>query len=77
MRRRRSVGCGSFYGSCSWGRPSGLATATVVGIVVLAQVPSPVEVLGVALVAAGVAVHREPAQPDALHVDEPAAATAA
>ena len=53
------------------------ATATVVGIVVLAQVPSPVEVLGVALVVAGVAVHREPAQPDALHVDEPAAATAA
>jgi len=36
------------------------ATATVVGIVVLAQVPSPVEVLGVALVVAGVAVHREP-----------------
>src|SRR5204862_1627714 len=35
------------------------ATATVVGIVVLAQVPSPVEVLGVALVVAGVAVHRE------------------
>ena len=36
------------------------ATATVVGIVVLAQVPSPVEVLGVALVVAGVAVHSEP-----------------
>ena len=53
------------------------ATATVVGIVVLAQVPSPVEVLGVALVVAGVAVHREPAQPEALRVDEPAAATAA
>jgi inner membrane transporter RhtA len=35
------------------------ATATVIGIVVLAQVPSPTEVLGVALVIAGVAVHRE------------------
>ena len=35
------------------------ATATVIGIVVLAQVPSLTEVLGVALVIAGVAVHRE------------------
>jgi inner membrane transporter RhtA len=35
------------------------ATATVIGIVVLAQVPSLAEVLGVALVVAGVAVHRE------------------
>jgi inner membrane transporter RhtA len=35
------------------------ATATVVGIVVLAQLPSPSEVVGVALVVAGVAVHRE------------------
>ena len=35
------------------------ATATVIGIVVLAQVPSAVEVLGVALVVAGVAVHRD------------------
>jgi inner membrane transporter RhtA len=35
------------------------ATATVIGIVVLAQVPAPVEVLGVALVVAGVALHRE------------------
>jgi inner membrane transporter RhtA len=35
------------------------ATATVVGILVLSQVPSPVEVIGVALVVAGVAVHRE------------------
>jgi inner membrane transporter RhtA len=34
------------------------ATATVVGIVVLAQVPHPVEVAGVALVIAGVALHR-------------------
>jgi inner membrane transporter RhtA len=37
------------------------ATATVIGIVVLTQVPSPREVAGVALVVAGVALHR-PAQ---------------
>jgi inner membrane transporter RhtA len=36
------------------------ATATVIGIVVLAQVPSPAEAAGVALVIAGVALHREP-----------------
>ena len=35
------------------------ATATVIGIVVLAQMPSAVEIVGVALVVAGVAVHRE------------------
>jgi inner membrane transporter RhtA len=35
------------------------ATATVVGVVVLAQVPSPIEVLGVGLVVAAVGVHRE------------------
>jgi len=40
------------------------ATATVIGVVVLAQVPSWSEALGVALVIAGVAVHREAAQPD-------------
>jgi inner membrane transporter RhtA len=45
------------------------ATATVIGILVLAQVPSAAEVCGVALVIAGVAVHREPAA-------EPAAASA-
>jgi len=37
------------------------ATATVIGIVVLAQVPSIAEVAGVALVIVGVALHREPA----------------
>jgi inner membrane transporter RhtA len=37
------------------------ATATVVGIVVLAQVPGASEVAGVALVVSGVAGHREPA----------------
>jgi inner membrane transporter RhtA len=35
------------------------ATATVVGIVVLTQIPSSTELLGVALVVAAVAVHRE------------------
>ena len=39
------------------------ATATVVGIVVLAQIPSSSELLAVALVVAAVAVHRE-------HTDE-------
>jgi inner membrane transporter RhtA len=38
------------------------ATATVIGIVVLTQVPSPAEAAGVALVAAGVALHRAPAE---------------
>jgi inner membrane transporter RhtA len=37
------------------------ATATVIGIVVLGQVPSWIEVTGVSLVVAGVALHREPA----------------
>ena len=41
------------------------ATATVIGIVVLAQIPSWLEVLGVALVVAGVAVHRDPAEAEA------------
>jgi inner membrane transporter RhtA len=40
------------------------ATATVIGVVVLAQIPSWNEALGVALVIAGVAVHREPSRPD-------------
>jgi inner membrane transporter RhtA len=35
------------------------ATATVIGVIVLAQVPSLTEVAGVALVIAGVVVHRE------------------
>jgi inner membrane transporter RhtA len=35
------------------------ATATVIGIVVLAQLPSALEALGVALVICGVAVHRD------------------
>ncbi len=38
------------------------ATATVIGIFVLAQIPSWVEVAGLALVVAGVALHRAPAE---------------
>jgi inner membrane transporter RhtA len=41
------------------------ATATVIGIVVLAQVPHAVEIVGVALVVCGVALHREPARASA------------
>jgi inner membrane transporter RhtA len=37
------------------------ATATVIGVVVLTQIPSALEVAGVGLVIAGVALHREPA----------------
>jgi inner membrane transporter RhtA len=47
------------------------ATATVIGVVVLAQVPSWTEVAGVALVIAGVAVHREP-QPAVHRESQPA-----
>ena len=39
------------------------ATATVIGVAVLAQVPSLTEVAGVALVIAGVALHRAPPEP--------------
>jgi inner membrane transporter RhtA len=38
------------------------ATATAIGVLVLAQVPSVAEVSGVALVVGGVALHREPAR---------------
>jgi inner membrane transporter RhtA len=45
------------------------ATATVIGLAVLSQVPTVLDVAGVGLVVAGVAVHREPAdtqaEPDA------------
>jgi len=45
------------------------ATATVIGLLVLAQVPSPAEVAGVAAVIAAIAIHREgasaPVEPDA------------
>ena len=39
------------------------ATATVIGVLVLAQVPSLREVAGVGLVIAGVALHRAPPEP--------------
>jgi len=39
------------------------ATATVIGVVVLTQIPSSAELTGVALVIAGVALHREPPEP--------------
>ena len=39
------------------------ATATVIGILVLTQIPSARELTGVALVIAGVAIHREPPAP--------------
>ena len=40
------------------------ATATAIGLVVLAQIPSPTEIAGVLLVIAGVAAHRDrPAAP--------------
>jgi inner membrane transporter RhtA len=39
------------------------ATAAVIGVVVLAQFPTILEVVGVVLVVAGVAVHREASQP--------------
>jgi inner membrane transporter RhtA len=45
------------------------ATATVIGLLVLAQVPTPAELAGVAAVVAAIAVHRdasaEPVEPDA------------
>jgi inner membrane transporter RhtA len=40
------------------------ATATVIGVIVLAQVPSPAEAAGVVLVIAGVAAHRERREPE-------------
>ena len=41
------------------------AIATVIGIVVLTQIPSWLELLGVTLVVAGVAVHHDPANESA------------
>jgi inner membrane transporter RhtA len=38
------------------------ATATAIGVVVLRQIPTPAEIAGVALVVAGVGVHREPSE---------------
>ena len=47
------------------------ATATVIGIVVLSQLPSLAEIAGVALVVAGVALHRAP-RSDPHHLDRAA-----
>ncbi len=41
------------------------ATATVIGVVVLTQIPTPREIAGVLVVVAGVALHRGPAAPGA------------
>jgi inner membrane transporter RhtA len=49
------------------------ATATVIGVVVLAQIPSARELTGVALVIAGVAVHRQPPEPPPSASAEPRA----
>jgi inner membrane transporter RhtA len=43
------------------------ATAAVIGAVVLAQVPDAKELLGIACVIAGLAVHREPPPRHLLH----------
>jgi inner membrane transporter RhtA len=50
------------------------ATATVIGILVLAQIPSAAEIAGVALVVAGVAIHREPPAPEPRQPAPPAPA---
>jgi inner membrane transporter RhtA len=51
------------------------ATATVIGVVVLAQIPTAAEIAGVALVVAGVALHREAPGPpaDTMVVHDPGA----
>lgn len=43
------------------------ASATVIGVVVLAQVPKPAEIVGVMLVVCGVAVHQEPGEREEPH----------
>jgi len=35
------------------------ATATVIGLVILRQIPHPLEIVGIGLVVAGVALHRD------------------
>ena len=35
------------------------ATAALIGLVVLRQIPAPVEILGIALIMCGVAIHQE------------------
>jgi inner membrane transporter RhtA len=50
------------------------ATATVIGILVLAQIPSAAELAGVALVVAAIAMHREASEETAEMSPESAAA---
>ncbi len=52
------------------------ATATVIGVVVLAQIPSTLEALGVALVVAAVAVHREEAPAAEVRLPRPSPSSA-
>jgi len=53
------------------------ATATVIGIAVLGQVPTALEAAGVALVVAGVAIHRDPREaPEPARLRQPAEAAA-
>ncbi len=47
------------------------ATATIIGVLVLKQIPTPVELVGVALVVAGVAIHRAPDAPRPREADPP------
>jgi inner membrane transporter RhtA len=51
------------------------ATATVIGIVVLTQIPSTAEVAGVALVILGVALHRDRDRPDQARLERRGYAT--
>jgi inner membrane transporter RhtA len=50
------------------------AIAALIGIVVLSQIPTALEAVGIALVVAGVAVHREPRTPDPGAAPAPATA---
>jgi inner membrane transporter RhtA len=46
------------------------ATATVIGLVVLGQVPTPLDLLGIGLVVAGVALHKDAQHKDAQYKSE-------
>jgi inner membrane transporter RhtA len=52
------------------------ATATAIGIVVLGQIPTAVDVAGVALVISGVALHREPSTPGSAPLRTPSSPSA-
>ncbi len=61
----RGHGCGDDERAGRLAEDQEPATATVVGVVVLTQVPTPAELAGVVLVVAGVALHRQAADPEA------------